>query len=413
MLADDSVCRAARVLASEPNPLPGVLLCRQRSYFSYIPSHFGHTVALDDAFRCLITVAHSKLVPSHRSSDGTILSNYSKALQSLQSAVSDRKTRYSTEILCATAILAVFEVSDSTWCESDQSLIKSQLLNSPNGKPWSQHIAGAARLIQLRGPSRFTSEFDKSLFISLTYPIVSIPYLLLHIMVVNPSLQCAQSLLNNEYCFLDDPTWNEVMKAIHIPSETFSDRSKLGIELMMLKPKVSGLVKRTNHAVLMQDTLQPEDFEAITVDLHAARSTMVNWRRKFNTALIHAHERCREDPLDFSKRYELLGVALVVHILLSRLLCSMVPNERGLLEEEVQNLALELKTIQGSLGHNRRAELFFNQKAKIGDAVIATHKDFREVVNSGRIVELWRLEKFFDALGRKNCDGKTCCDPNL
>ena len=407
------MCRAARVLASEPNPLPGVLLCRQRSYFSYIPSHFGHTVALDDAFRCLLTVAHSKLVPSHRSSDETVLSNYSKALQSLQLAVSDRKTRYSTEILCATAILAVFEASDSTSCKSDQSLIKSQLLNSPNGKPWSQHIAGAAHLIQLRGPSRFTSEFDKNLFISLTYPIVSIPCILLHIMVVNPSLQCAQSLLNNEYCFLDDPAWSEIMEAIHIPSEMFSDRSKLGIELMMLKPKVSGLAKRTNHAVLMQDTLQPEDFEAITDDLHAARSTMVSWRRKFNTALIHANECSPEDPLDFSKRYELLGISLVVHIILSRLLSSMVPNERGLLEEEVQNLALELKTIQGSLGHNRRAELFFKQKAKIVDAAIATHKYFQEVVNSGRIVELWRLEKFFDALGRKNCDGKTCCDPNL
>ncbi len=203
------------------------------------------------------------------------------------------------------------------------------------------------------------------------------------------------------------------MKAIHIPSETFSDRSKLGIELMMLKPKVSRLAKRTNHAVLMQDTLQPEDFEDIIVDLRAARSTMVDWRRKFNTALIHAHERSGEDLLDFSKRYELLGVAIVIHIILSRLLCSMVPNERGLLEEEVQNLALELRTIQESLGHNRRAELFFNQKAKIGDAAIATHKYFQEVGNSGRIVELWRLEKFFDAFGRKNCDGETCCDPNL
>jgi hypothetical protein len=101
------------VLASEPSPLPGVLLCRQRSYFSYIPSHFGQTVALDDAFRCLITVAHSRLVPCHRSSHETILSNYSKALHSLQSAVNDRKTRYSTEVLCATAILALFEVSTS------------------------------------------------------------------------------------------------------------------------------------------------------------------------------------------------------------------------------------------------------------------------------------------------------------
>jgi hypothetical protein len=200
------------------------------------------------------------------------------------------------------------------------------------------------------------------------------------------------------------------MKSTNVPSETFTDRSKLGVELMMLKPKVPGLAKRTNHAVLMQDTLQPDYFEAIISDLHAARSAMVNWRRKFNTALIHADERSQGDPLDFGKRYELLGVSLVAHIVLSRLLCSIVANERGLLEEEVQNLSLELKTMQGSLAHNRRAEFFFKQKATIGDAAIATHAYFREVVGSGKIVELWRLEKFFDAIGRKNCDGETCCN---
>jgi hypothetical protein len=200
------------------------------------------------------------------------------------------------------------------------------------------------------------------------------------------------------------------MKSTNVPGETFTDRSKLGVELMMLKPKVSGLAKRTNHAVLMQDALQPEDFKALVSDLHAARSAMVNWRRKFNTALIHADERSREDPLDFGKRYELLGVSLVAHIVLSRLLCSIVASERGLLEEEVQNLSLELKTLQGSLAHNRRAEFFFKQKAKIADAAIDTHTYFRDVVDSGEIVELWRLEKFFDAIGRKNCDGKTCCD---
>ncbi|KAE9374670.1 hypothetical protein N431DRAFT_372476 [Stipitochalara longipes BDJ] len=369
---------AAIVLSSEPSPLPGVLLCRQKSYFSFIPSHFGHTLALDDAFRCLITSAHSKLVPCHSSRRETILSNYSKALHSLQTAVKDSKTRYSTEVLCATAILAIFE-----------------LLNSPNGMHWSQHIAGASRLIQLRGPSSFSSEFDKCLFVSLSYPI------------------CAQSLLNNEYCFLDDPTWTEVMKSAHIPSEIFTDRSKLGIDLMMLKPKISGLAKRTNHVVFMQETLEPKHFEAITADLRAARSRIVTWRRNFNTALLHADERTRKDALDFGKRYELLGVSLVIHIIVSRLLCSIAPNDRSILEEEVQNLALELKAVQGTLAHNRRAEFFFEQKATIGNAAIATHSYFEDVLDSGKIVELWRLETFFKAFGRKCCDGDGCCESEM
>jgi hypothetical protein len=200
------------------------------------------------------------------------------------------------------------------------------------------------------------------------------------------------------------------VKSTSVPSETFTDRSDLGIELMLIKPKVSGLVRRTNHAVFMQDTLQQEDFDALATDIRAARCAILKWRRKFNTALLHAEERSRKDPLDFGKRYELLGLSLVVNIILSRMLCCIVPNDRALLEEEVQNLSAELKTVQGTLEHNRRAELFFAQKAKIGDAAIATHTYFRDVLHNGRIIELWRLEKFFEALGRKCCDGRTCCD---
>jgi hypothetical protein len=111
VFADHKLYRAAIVLSSDPSPLAGVLSCRQRSYFSFIPPRFGHSAVLDDAFRALITLAHSRLVPRHRSNHEIIFSNYSKALHSLQSAVNDRKARNSTEVLCATAILALFEVS--------------------------------------------------------------------------------------------------------------------------------------------------------------------------------------------------------------------------------------------------------------------------------------------------------------
>lgn len=369
---------ASIILSSDPNRLSGVLSCRQRSYFSYIPPRFGQVSVLDDAFRCLITVTHSMLVPAHKSSQKTILSYYGRALYSLQSAVNDPSLRYSVEVLCATAILALFE-----------------LLNSPNAQPWRDHIAGASRLIQLRGPSRFTSEFDKSLFISLSYPI------------------CSEALLNNEHCFLDDPAWTEFIRTLSVPTEMFTDRSDLGIDLMVIKSKVAGLAKRTNHAVVIQDTLELRDFEAIAFDISVVRSAIVTWRRKFNTALIHAEERSRDDTMDFGKRYELLGLSLIINIVVSRLLCSIVPKDRALLEEEVQNQAVELKAVAGSLEHNRRAEFFFAQKGKIADAAIATHVYFQDVLDSGEIIERWRLEKFFEAMGRKCCSGETCCNSNV
>lgn len=179
---------------------------------------------------------------------------------------------------------------------------------------------------------------------------------------------------------------------------------------MMIKPHLPGIAKRTNHAVLKQDTFQLEDFEAIAADIRDLRSSILTWRSNFNVALLNVDERTRADATDFGKRYELLSLSIISNIILNRLLLSIMPKERVVLEEEVQILAVELKTVQGSLKHNRRAEFFLGQKAKIADAAINTHMYFRDVLDSGVIVEMWRLEKFFHAIGRKCCNGETCCD---
>lgn len=99
----------------EPCNLRGVLSCRQHSYFSFIPSRFGHVIVLDDAFRCLITMVHSTLVPNYKPSNKVILERYGTALNSLQSAVNNPAGRYGTEALCATGMLALFEVSDGVF----------------------------------------------------------------------------------------------------------------------------------------------------------------------------------------------------------------------------------------------------------------------------------------------------------
>ena len=201
-----------------------------------------------------------------------------------------------------------------------------------------------------------------------------------------------------------------VFEAAACPDETFTDRSELGIALMILMAKTPGLAKRTGHAVIVQDTLQPEDFESIAADLRVVRSAIITWRRKFNMALLRIRERPLNDTGDFEKRYELLGISLIINILMSRMLCCIVPSERALLEEEVQNLAIELKAVQGSAEHNKRATFFLSQKATVAEATIATHAEFLDVAGSGMVVDAWRLKRFCELLGRRCCDGVTCCE---
>ncbi|KAL7929787.1 hypothetical protein V8C35DRAFT_314791 [Trichoderma chlorosporum] len=362
---------ASALLQLNSSRLPGVLAYRQWSYFSFIPPRFGHVAALDDAFQCLITIAHSFLVPNYRQSDTVILQRYGKALQSLQKAVDEPNNRYSAEILCATGMLSIFE-----------------LLNSPNGQLWYHHIAGASQIIQFRGPERFSSDFDIALLLSMGYPI------------------CSEALLSNKVCFLDDPKWIQVINNAIDNHEVFTDRSPLGIRLLALMVKVPCLAKKTYNIVTMQHSPQAGDSDVLAAKVRILRSNVAIWRREFNMILIHSTNTPQKDgKIDTDKRYELLGVALIIQILASRMIVCISPSDRGLLEEEVQSFAFELKSLLGSVGHHRRAEFFLTQKVKIANAAIDTHDDFAAEIGSGRVVERWKLENFDKLIGRNTSNG--------
>ncbi len=170
--------------------------------------------------------------------------------------------------------------------------------------------------------------------------------------------------------------------------------------------KIPGLARRSSNLVIHQDTMKLQDFDGVTSDVRALRSSVIAWRRDYNTAMIHDANRGRTHERGtgvkvFDKRYEMLGMSLVVHILASRMLVCIAPTSRALLEEEVQSLALELKSLQESLEDDGRATFFLAQKAKIADAAIATHIYFLEAAESGRIIEPWRMKKYCEAIGRK------------
>jgi len=210
------------------------------------------------------------------------------------------------------------------------------------------------------------------------------------------------------------------------PHETFTDRSPLGISLMLLMAKIPGLAKRTNHtiavAALQREIPNEQSLYDLTNELHILRNELIAWRRDLNTTLIYALDSSDDSTKERNmqgadKRYELLGVSLVIHMHASRMLVSLSPpGDRSglLLEDEVQALATELKQIQRSVPPNERnyrACFALTQKAKVADAAIATHASFRRaaVRTEGRVIDPYVLKGFCEALGRRCCDGKTCC----
>lgn len=127
----------------------------QLSYLSFLPSRYDQIGCLSDAADCVIARARY-IVSPNKNWEAAVISFYVKALYSLQRALDCPKQRFKPEVLCATEILALYELLD------------------PSGETaWVRHTAGAARLLQLRGPKSYKTDFEKSLFMAHTVPIVS------------------------------------------------------------------------------------------------------------------------------------------------------------------------------------------------------------------------------------------------
>jgi hypothetical protein len=82
---------------------------KQWSYLEYLPSQYGHYPCLRAATDCVIARARQILSPNEKW-ESAVTYFYCKALGTLQKALDDPSQRYSAQVLCATEILALFEV---------------------------------------------------------------------------------------------------------------------------------------------------------------------------------------------------------------------------------------------------------------------------------------------------------------
>jgi hypothetical protein len=110
-LASVHMNRAARYeFLENPSQLAQILTKRKWSYFSYLPSRYGYSTCLNDATDCLVSRVRQILSPDSAIWDKTVLSLYCRALNSLQAAIQCSKLCMEADVLCATAILALYEV---------------------------------------------------------------------------------------------------------------------------------------------------------------------------------------------------------------------------------------------------------------------------------------------------------------
>ncbi|KAH8705618.1 hypothetical protein BGW36DRAFT_403159 [Talaromyces proteolyticus] len=354
------------IFAEEPTHLKGLLTCHEKSYFSHLPQRFGQSACLDNALFCLVIKIASLMAPCSALSNTLILAKYGKALATLQAALEGSASWTLADTLCAVEVLALFEI-----------------LNSPTEGSWSQHIAGAAKMIRLRGPQDFKSEYDRDLLIAMIGPIV------------------CESFANNESCFFEGQDWLQLIQYCATGNNSFSDRSDLAISISQILVRMPGLAKRTTYAIFNQDSLTVYDRQQIERDLNQARQEIHQWRTNFNRFIVLSVERIAHQ-LDLGKRFELLGTSLVLATFINRFIGAICPNQRCWAEEEAQACATEIQTLADDVPKiNPRAGFYLAQKAKMAKATINTASIWKDSIESGKLIEPWKFKEWCGMMNRK------------
>ncbi len=101
----------ANILANKPTMLTEVLGHRDWSYLNYLPGRIGHNSALDKAAACVAARAQQWLSSPSEPVSSSILKLYSSALAALQAELQCPNACLRPDVLCATQLLGIYEVS--------------------------------------------------------------------------------------------------------------------------------------------------------------------------------------------------------------------------------------------------------------------------------------------------------------
>ncbi|TVY20779.1 Uncharacterized protein LARI1_G001817 [Lachnellula arida] len=375
-LATLHIGRAARAaLSQNPHHLIYQLRSRKQwSYLSYLPSLYGHVPCLSDAADCVIARAR-QIVSPHEKWEAAVITFYVKALDSLQKALDNPKQRYKPEVLCATEILALYELLD------------------PSGETaWIRHAAGAAKLIQLRGPKNYNTEFEKALFMAHTGPIMT------------------ECLLNSERCFLEQKPWQKVFRSLIVDNGfQISDQSETTVSLIMLKAFIPGFFVDVTSIICSSRSADSDFVHTIASNLREQRAKLLKWNTRY-AKVLQQYPDMRPGSTEYDSHCKVYATYLSCIMISSRLLAAISGYERAELEATTQGFADEM--IEMDLRVKSSSEqtcLFMAQTRGVAGSIKLTAADWRDGyveeddsgASSRGLLENWKLERWCKSLARK------------
>ncbi|KAH8891139.1 hypothetical protein GQ53DRAFT_806612, partial [Thozetella sp. PMI_491] len=331
--------RAATMLTQGRMGLERLIARRRESYLMHLPARFGHNSCLEDALRYLAIKARHLLGDTRQSAASNELALYGKALRSLQAAIEDDRAWADADVLCAVEVLSMCEV----------------LSDPPRPMAWESHLAGACRLIRARGPTRFTTEFEKSLLSSMLGPIIS---------------ECMRL---GQPCFFEESAWQPVLRSVILSDQDFSPRCASYYELSTIGARIPRLFMEVRRAVLHQDSLADDEFESLEARCRLVKADLAGWRRGYEI-LSTKYQRSGLEPTRSAVMWhDTLCAGLVMQAMVCRLISALSWADRLVEEEEAVVHSRRLVNLhQDIVDSNDYASFYIEQKLMFVESVLVT-----------------------------------------
>ncbi|KAI1842467.1 hypothetical protein JX266_011362 [Neoarthrinium moseri] len=349
-----------------------------QSFLTYIPTRYGHRTCLDDVIRCLTSKIKSMLVPTALGEVTDTLSLYGKALKSVQAAIQSASWA-DPDVLCAIAMLGTYEA----------------LEGSNRTSAWTHHTFGLSQLIAARGPSRFTTRFEKLILSSTSCWLIY------------------ESLHSGLPCVLGEPSWEPVFQSMARPEfpevdQTFAWLGSLGV-------KVSRLIVEMHDATCDDYTVSESGMKDLESRCRNLKLELMRWKQE-SQAIIEAPRRPEGTPaMQGDLRAELTSAAYAMLAATCRLVGAISPEDRTTEEREAISISDYLSRVGDSMKWDKIASFYFQQRINVTKSIILTSDiwlqgcDDANVINTDyngrlegkrRLIESYKFQAWRDCMRR-------------
>jgi hypothetical protein len=215
-------------------------------------------------------------------------------------------------------------------------LLRIKLLEPSCSGGWDKHIAGASRLIHLRGPQAFSTRLEKEILLCLSCALVS-PCVYDLVVDVLTSTKIYDSYRNPEQPFLEEEGWDQALASIASPDEQLSTRSDSAIDAWKWVAKLGRFCSGVYAAVLGEVTPSQDDIDALYTSIQEYREENVLRRSELDRPPLPTNPAWREAGLlcsDIDMREQTQASYYNQAMLCSRLLTALSSRNLEAIEEE-------------------------------------------------------------------------------